>query len=491
MTLRRICALLLAGVCVYLLFLFGLNGVGLIGPDEPRYADIGRAMYKTQDWVTPKLFGVPWFEKPALLYWLIGGGFALGLGDTMAPRLPVALLSIVGLAAYYFALEKVFNERTALGASIMLGISAGWLGFSHAAVTDLPLAVFFGAGMLLAMPWALGGGARLLPWAAVCFALASLAKGLVPLVLAAPLAAFGWRRIRDWLKPAPLSAFAAVSLPWYLACYLRNGQAFLDEFFWKHHVSRFFSPDLQHVQPVWFYLPVLFGLLLPASPIVVAFFQKDLWRNGYIRYFAAWAGFGLCFFSLSTNKLPGYLLPLLPALAALMGVALDRMPRAAALLGTVALLSGAYALAGAVLPGVMTEGLRRSEFPDLPWLWLLPALAGAIAVYILERVGRREAALLALLLTAAVNVAILKITTFAALDTQASTRGLWRRLEPRASEFCIGNSHRSVEYGLLYYSHGQIPLCSVDPRPHPLNLRRPADDMPALSGDGAGSKQNE
>lgn len=472
---QRIFALVLLSVCAYLLFIFGLNDAGLIGPDEPRYADIGRAMYESGDWVTPRLFGVSWFEKPALLYWLIGGGFALGLGDTLGPRLPIAILSILALVAYYIGLKRLLGVRAAMGAAVMLAISVGWLGFSHAAVTDLPLTVFFGAGMLLAMPWALRGERRLLPWAAACFAAASLAKGLVPLVLAAPLLVFGWRRVFDWLRPAPLAAFLVVSLPWYLLCYARNGSEFVDEFFWKHHVSRFFSPELQHVQPFWFYIPVLLGLLVPALPLIVGFFQRSIWTEPPVRYFAAWAGFGLLFFSASTNKLPGYLLPLLPAFTALLALALARMPRAPIVLGSVAALSAVYALAGSVLPTALADGLRRSEFSDIAWGWLLPSLVGAAAVFALERRARRMAALMVVLLVVTVNVTILKATAFRVLDAQASSRELWERLKPRAAEFCIGNSHRSIEYGLRYYSHGQIPLCTEEARPIPINLRYPSE----------------
>ncbi len=479
---QRILALLLLSVCAYLLFFFGLNRAGLIGPDEPRYADIGRAMYETGDWVTPRLYGVPWFEKPALLYWLIGGGFALGLGDTLGPRFPIALLSVLALTAYYFGLRRLVGARAAMGAASMLAISAGWLGFSHAAVTDLPLTAFFGAGMLLSMPWALRGERGQLPWAAACFAAASLAKGMVPLVLAAPLLAFGWRRVLDWLRPAPVGAFAAVALPWYALCYARNGSVFVDEFFWKHHVSRFFSPELQHVQPFWFYVPVLLGLLVPAIPLIAGLFERSLWRDPRARYFAAWAGFGLLFFSASTNKLPGYLLPLLPAVAALLGLALDRMPRAPIVLGSVAMLSAVYALAGSVLPEALADGLRRTEFDDIAWHWMLPSLAGAAVVLLLEKQRRRTAALLTVLLTATMNVAILKATAFRQLGMEASSRELWERLELNASEYCIGNSHRAIEYGLRYYSHGRIPLCAEEARPIPLNLRYPNEPVAEPSG---------
>lgn len=439
-------------------------------------------MYESGDWVTPRLYGVPWFEKPALLYWLIGGGFALGLGDTLGPRFPIALLSIVALTAYFLGLRRLLGERAAMGAAATLSISVGWLGFSHAAVTDLPLTVFFSAGMLLSMPWALRGERGLLPWAAACFAAASLAKGMVPLVLAAPLLAFGWRRVFDWVRPAPLGAFAVVALPWYVLCYARNGSAFVDEFFWKHHVSRFFSPELQHVQPFWFYVPVLLGLLVPAIPLIAGLFRSSLWRDPRARYFAAWAGFGLLFFSASTNKLPGYLLPLLPAVAALLGLALDRIPRAPILLGSVAMLSAIYALAGSVLPGALADGLRRTEFDAIAWHWMMPSVIGAAGEFLLEKQHRRTAALLTVLLTVTLNVTILKVTAFRELGMEASSRELWERLEPRASEVCIGNSHRAIEYGLRYYSHGRIPLCAEEERPIQLHLRYPNEPVAGLTG---------
>ncbi|HSW51218.1 MAG TPA: hypothetical protein VLH09_13630, partial [Bryobacteraceae bacterium] len=83
---------LVVAVALYLVYFYGLTGAGLIGPDEPRYASIGREMARSGDWVTPRLWGDPWFEKPPLLYWMTASATRLGLGDDLAPRLPVALL---------------------------------------------------------------------------------------------------------------------------------------------------------------------------------------------------------------------------------------------------------------------------------------------------------------------------------------------------------------------------------------------------------------
>lgn len=455
-----------------MLCLYGLADAGLIGPDEPRYADIGRAMYTSGDWVTPRLFGEPWFEKPALLYWLIASGFAIGAGDTLAPRLPIAMLGIAFLAFYFGNLRRLLGEGAAFASSVILATAVGWLGFSHAAVTDLPLTVFFSAGMLFAMPWALHGDRRWLAAAAACFGMASLAKGLVPLVLAAPLLFFGWRRVLDWLRPAPLLAFAVVSIPWYAFCYARNGMAFVDEFFWKHHVSRFLSPDLQHVQPVWFYLPVLLGLLVPSTPLVVLLIKRDMWNDPRLRYFAAWAGFGFLFFSASTNKLPGYLLPLMPAIAAMLGMALDRISRARVILPCVALLSAVYALAGGALPAALASGIRDAGLPPLPWSWALPSIVAAGVIFWMEIKRRRFHSLTLLALVVTLNVALLKATAIPAVDREASSRQAWMLLEDQADQVCIEQLHRAMTYGLQYYSHGRIPLCSEEARP--LHLREPS-----------------
>ena len=141
---RRL-ALLAALGLTCALYLADLTAMGMVGPDEPRYADVGRAMAQSGDWITPRLWGHPWFEKPALLYWMTASAFRLGLGPDLAPRLPVALLSLAFLAFFWWRLRLEWDARVASYATAMLATSAGWLTYSHVAVTDLPLAVFFGS----------------------------------------------------------------------------------------------------------------------------------------------------------------------------------------------------------------------------------------------------------------------------------------------------------------------------------------------------------
>jgi len=148
---RRPILWLAAALLAYFLYFFRLSGTGLLGPDEPRYAAIGREMAYSSDWITPRLWGQPWFEKSPWLYWMTGAGFRLGLSDDLAPRLPVALLSVAFLALFYWLLEREFGARPAMFSTLILGTSAGWLAYSYAAVTDLPMSVFFSAAMLAGM----------------------------------------------------------------------------------------------------------------------------------------------------------------------------------------------------------------------------------------------------------------------------------------------------------------------------------------------------
>jgi hypothetical protein len=289
---------------------------GLFGPDEPRYASIAREMARSGDWVTPVLDGKPWLEKPALLYWMGAVGFKLGLGPEAAVRVPLGLLSAAFLV--WFGWMVGSWQRAA-----MLGTCAGWIGYSNIAVTDMPLAVFFSAGMILALRWVeTGKGAW---WVGACFGAAMLAKGLVPVVLAAPVVWFARERWREWWKV--VVAALVVAGPWYVLVTRAQGFAFINEFFIEHHFGRFASGDLQHVQPFWFYGPMIVALLLPWTPLL----WKGEWKTR--TFYAAWLVFGFVFFSASKNKLPGYLIPLLPAAVMVM-----RMPGPRYLAGAMGLM---------------------------------------------------------------------------------------------------------------------------------------------------------
>ena len=463
-----------------LLYLYGLSVTGLLGPDEPRYAAVAREMARSGDWVTPRLWGEPWFEKPPLLYWMTGTAFRSGLGPELAPRLPVAALALAFLGFYWWILQREFGTRTAWYAVLILGTSAGWVGFSQTGVTDMPLTATFSAAMLLALPWIARGDTSRLPFTAASLGLAVLAKGLVPLVLALPLAMRG--RLRDLLSWRVAAPFLIIALPWYVLCYLRNGRAFLDVFFWQQQFGRFASPALQHSQPWWFYLPVLLAGLLPWTPLAALLASRGNWHDPRRAFLLVWALFGLLFFSIAVNKLPGYVLPLLPDICALMAINLDAERKSgfanAALISACALLLVLFLIAGHILPEAVASGLRRALELPFDWTWLVPA-GIAVLVWMLARRGRRLAAIAMVAAGAAAGILWLKVSALPEVDRRASSRSLWREIGARRGEVCIQAVNRNTRYGLNYYSDEPLPDCVQEPRP--LAVRQNSGEPPYVA----------
>jgi 4-amino-4-deoxy-L-arabinose transferase-like glycosyltransferase len=260
-----------------------------------------------------------------------------------------------------------------------------------------------------------------------------------------------------------LLPFFLVALPWYALCYSRNGWAFIHEFFVVHHFSRVTSDALMHVQPVWFYLPVLVAGLLPWTPLLGLMANRTVYRDGQRVFLAVWVLVVLVLFSISVNKLPGYILPLLPAAAALMALALDEVPDARAWLAACAALLVAFPITAQILPAAVLNGLSRAPRPAFEVVWLAP-VAVALLAWLLEARGKRVAAVLAVAAGAAVGIGYLKTLATPELDRSVSARGLWREIGGRADEVCIGNVKRDWEYGLNYYSITPLPDCDKVPR---------------------------
>jgi 4-amino-4-deoxy-L-arabinose transferase-like glycosyltransferase len=452
-----------AALALYFLIFFGLSGMGVVGPDEPRYASIGREMARSGDWVTPRLWGSPWFEKPPLIYWMTALATRAGLDQDTAPRLPVALASLAFLLFYFRVLRREFGPAPALYATVMLGTCAGWVGYSRIGATDLPMTAAFAAAMLLSLGWVGREERKGLAAAGAWLGVAVLAKGLVPLALAIPLWWMGRKRWRDWVVPGVI--LLLVAGPWYAAVTLRNGWAFIDEFFVRQHFARLASNSLMHGQPVWFYLPVLFGGLFPWTPMLLLAGRKGLYVDRRLRFLLGWVLFGLVFFSVSTNKLPGYLLPLLPAVAALAGVALAGIKQAKWWLTSVAALLLLVPAGAQVLPHALAAGLSRAPRGRLDWYWIPAAMLVAGACWWLEKKGRRQSAVRLLGGVIVAGVVVLECTTLAGIDRMVSARPLWRSIRDHSDQVCVERMHRSWRYGLNYYSGVPLPECSVAPRP--------------------------
>ena len=435
-------------------YLTGLARVGIFQPDEPRYAAIGVAMAHSGDWVTPRLWGDPWFEKSPLLYWQTAAATWLGLGPETAPRLPVALTAFSLLVFLYLFLKQRLDQETALRSAILLAGAAGWLAFSSVGVTDVLLTTHLTISILLIV---FGGP----PWLAGIFlGLAALAKGLVPFALFIPVLWWMHRshRLRQLL---PLSAFTLlVAAPWYVAVTLKHGRAFFDEFIIKHHFGRFASSELQHGQPPWFYLPILLAFLLPWTGLLPFVWQRL--RDPRLRFLGLWVVYSFLFFSIFRNKLPGYILPVLPVCCVLLAAALkDLHWKAGVTLGvTAALLIVAGFPVLMALPQLLAGGWRKSSF-DSVGLWTLPP-GGAIGLGIwwLDKTGRRTLALAAVSGLLMGALAWVKFGPLAAeIDRLASARSL---AGTAPKDGCVHPADRDLRYGLSYYWNFEVPECNDD-----------------------------
>jgi len=438
-------------VPLVLLYLLNLGSAGFLGPDEPRYASIGREMATSGDWVTPRLNGSPWFEKPPLIYWTSAAVNRLGLRDEWAARLPVALMSVAFLIFFFATLRREFSATIAITATAILAGSAGWLTASFAAVPDLPMSAAVAAAMLIAL---FGSDPRRGWIAGALLGVAVLAKGFVPLALFAPVWLIARRK-----RLAIAGAAVLVAAPWYVLCLLRNGSAFWNEFFWKHHVQRLLSGEaLQHGQPFYYYIPVLLAGLFPWTPLAALTLRRKTYEDVRVRFLSIWVLGVVAFFSAVPNKLPLYVLPVMPALAIILAVALDKTPGREWWLGASVLLLVLMPSIGRALPDAFLAGATRTHWSFDPRG--IPFALAAAFVWWLARQGRMADALLTSALTIALAIGYFKIAALSVLDQRASARPFFRAHEAEFMDACVDrNISRTWVYGLEYYARRALPEC--------------------------------
>ena len=252
--------LLLVAFCGFLFF-YGLGAFGLLGADEPRYAQVAREMLERHDWITPTLQGKPWLEKPVLYYWQAIASYSVfGVTDQTA-RLPAAFDAALMIAAIYFFLRR-FRPGTEEDGALITAGSAAVVAFARAAATDMPLAATFTIALLAWYAWYESGKRIYLAAFYVFLALGTLAKGPVAPALAAVIVLVFAAAKRDWraafrtLWIPGIALFLAVALPWYIAVQLRNPE-FFRVFILEHNLARFSKDVYHHRQPFWFYIPIL------------------------------------------------------------------------------------------------------------------------------------------------------------------------------------------------------------------------------------------
>lgn len=329
---------------------FGGAGLGLVGADEPRYAQVAREMLHRHDFVTPYLWGHPWLEKPALYYWRAMFSYLeFGIHGWSA-RLPSASFAFVLVVLIYFHIRR-FRRGGQLDAALLTVSCAGILGFARGASTDMQLAAPFCIGLLGWYAWYETDSKFWLYDLYFFGGAATLAKGPVaPFLILVILFAFAalrreWSILRRTLWWPGICLYLAIVLPWYIEVQLRN-PTFLKSFFLSQNLERFATNRYHHEQPHWYYLAIILLALTPWAVLAIAAFWDAIkqslaeWRarrskshymgafragDAFPEFLVLWAVIPIIFFSFSQSKLPGYILPSVPPLTILTGDYLNRI----------------------------------------------------------------------------------------------------------------------------------------------------------------------
>jgi len=491
--------------------LLGGDGLGLVGADEPRYAQIAHEMLVRFDsahtlkarlsaCVTPYLYGHPWLEKPALYYWRAMFIFQdFGVHDWSA-RLPSASFAFIMAALIYLHMRR-FRPGGHLDAALITVACAGIIGFSRGASTDMQMAAPLAIGLLGWYAWYETDSKFWLYDIYFFTGLATLAKGPVaPFLALAIVAAFAFLR-RDWSIlwrsfwwPGVALYFAMV-LPWFIAVQHQN-PTFFREFFLEHNLERFATNRYQHHQPFWYYLVVVLLAVMPWTVIAVRALADGIqtsvceWRarrasrckpcagrpgDAFPEFLVLWALIPIFFFSLSRSKLPGYILPSIPPITILTGDYLFRRRQAGLnrwVLNGHALLCAVMTLFALLLPWFVAHG--RQMPPVRALLVALAASCGA-ALLILVVVKGFGVARLRLVTTGVLVVLVLFLygigpvfgipaisqtkQVIHLLDRSYSARPLAAKLATLAPEdetVAVFRVRRDVEYGLSFYRNREV-----------------------------------
>jgi 4-amino-4-deoxy-L-arabinose transferase-like glycosyltransferase len=314
----------------------------LIQPDEGRYAEIAREMAVSGDFVTPRLNGIKYFEKPPLQYWATAVTFNIFGENEWTARIWPGLTGFLSVLLAFITASRLFGQRVAVLAAATLGSGLFTVLIGHINTLDMGLSFFLQlalTGMLFANHEDTPNRNRrkwmMLVWAAL--ALAMLSKGLISLVVCgATLVVYSllardfspWKRL-ELARGIPL--FLAISAPWFVLVSLANPE-FPHFFFIHEHFERFLTKDHGRYQPAWYFFAILLVGTLPWTLMTIQGWLTA-WtheRTGAFqpqRFLFVWALVILGFFSASSSKLPSYILPMAPALSILTGIFLANARR--------------------------------------------------------------------------------------------------------------------------------------------------------------------
>jgi 4-amino-4-deoxy-L-arabinose transferase-like glycosyltransferase len=478
-TRTRTDVLLIAGFCAFLFF-YGMGQFGLIGADEPRYAEVAREMLERHDWITPVLGGRAWLEKPPLYYWQAMLAYSVVGVNDVAARVPAAIDATLLVIAIYFFFRR-FRRGVEVDAALITASCAGVIGYAHAASMDMALAAAFSIGMLAWWAWRESGKRIYLAVFYGCMALGMLAKGPVAPILAVLVIVLFSAAVREfrlvlrtlWLPGILL--FCVIALPWYFAVQIRNPQ-FFREFILQHNLARFSSDLYHHRQPFWYYLPVTALALMPWTVFVIAALVEAVrvwWAERksvsaepdfelqFSLFACCWLVALVVFFSISQSKLPGYILPAIPAGAVLLADYLRRHlaheqeaePVSKGLIVLHAFVAAAPIVPSVLIAYVVTQHQLPAGRPMYVVLAVAFVLCAAIALTLASHWRPRMLRFVTLIPVVLSVAAVLKLGTVS-IDQTLSARPLALELsavEMHQLPLAVYGVSREMEYGLTFY----------------------------------------
>jgi 4-amino-4-deoxy-L-arabinose transferase-like glycosyltransferase len=329
-------------------YVYELGHLPFVGPDEARYAQVAREMFLRSDLITPTLGGHLWFEKPALLYWLMIGSYKIFGVSEWSARLGPAICGLLTIFAVFWLGSRTPDSERAMDSgfcsALILATCLGFIVFSRAASFDIviTMTITWALSFLIASETESDARKRrrLLAGFYAFVGLSLLAKGLIGLVI--PMGVVAAYFILRGKAPTrlvwtslmwglPLSLVVAGT--WYGPMFLKHGAHFFDQFIVQHHFARYLSNTYHHPAPIYYYFVILILLALPWTAFIIdglVHVRRWLWKADdqltRMRTFAlVWILLPLIFFSFSNSKLPGYILPVLPAMALIAGERLSLM----------------------------------------------------------------------------------------------------------------------------------------------------------------------
>lgn len=336
----------------------------LFDPDEGRYAEIPREMVTSGDWVTPRLDGIKYFEKPALQYWATASAFVLFGEHAWTARLWSALCAFLGLGLTFGLGRKLYGTRAGTLAALVQASALLYLVMARITTLDMSLCFMLELAMAALTLQVVGGDSehsslRLSLLLGLGVALAVLTKGLVGILIPGASVVLYVLLYRDpglLLRARPwwsLAVLLALTAPWFIMVSVRNPE-FPHFFFVNQHFGRYLSrAGFDRYQPDWFFLPVLLAGLLPWTSLLPSAlaqaFRAARAGERATGLLLIWAAFVLLFFSLSQSKLIPYILPMVPPLSLMVGRELAHRPPRALVPHLAGIALGAALLTAAVL----------------------------------------------------------------------------------------------------------------------------------------------